>query len=108
MGKIISICNQKGGTGKTTSAVNLSVYFALAQKRVMLIDLDPQANATSGLGIDRRTVKKSTYNVLMEECPIGDVLVPTAIEGLLLAPSSLDLTGAEIELVGALGRENRL
>jgi chromosome partitioning protein len=108
MGKIISICNQKGGTGKTTSAVNLSVYFALAQKKVMLIDLDPQANATSGLGIDRRTLKKSTYNVLIEESPISDILLNTIIPGLFLAPSSLDLTGAEIELVGALGRENRL
>lgn len=108
MGKIISICNQKGGTGKTTSAVNLSVYFALAQKKVMLIDLDPQANTTSGLGIERGAVKKSTYNVLMEESSINDILMATAIEGLLLAPSSLDLTGAEIELVGALGRENRL
>ncbi len=108
MGKIISICNQKGGTGKTTSAVNLSVYLALAQKKVMLIDLDPQANASSGLGIDRRTVKKSTYNVLMEESAVKDILINTPIEGLFLAPSSLDLTGAEIELVGALGRENRL
>lgn len=108
MGKIISICNQKGGTGKTTSAVNLSVYFALAQKKVMLVDLDPQANATSGLGIDRKAIKKSTYNVLMEESPVHDILVTTGIDGLLLAPSSLDLTGAEIELVGALGRENRL
>lgn len=108
MGKIISICNQKGGTGKTTSAVNLSVYLALAQKKVILVDLDPQANASSGLGIDRRTVKKSTYNVLLEESSIKDILINTTVEGLFLAPSSLDLTGAEIELVGALGRENRL
>ncbi|MFA5363049.1 MAG: AAA family ATPase [Candidatus Omnitrophota bacterium] len=108
MGKIISICNQKGGTGKTTSAVNLSVYLALAQKKVILVDLDPQANASSGLGIDRRNVNKSTYNVLLEESSIKDILLNTSIEGLFLAPSSLDLTGAEIELVGALGRENRL
>jgi len=108
MGKIISICNQKGGTGKTTSAINIASYLAVLGKKVMLIDLDPQANATSGMGINKHNVQKSTYHVLLEELEIKEVLQPTAIPNLFLAPSNLDLTGAEVELVGALGREYRL
>jgi chromosome partitioning protein len=108
MGKIIAICNQKGGTGKTTSAVNIAVYVALNNKKVLLIDLDPQANATSGVGINRHNIKQSTYHILLEELGVGEVLQKTAIENLFLAPSNLDLTGAEIELVGTLGREYRL
>jgi len=108
MGKIISICNQKGGTGKTTSAINLATYLALAEKKVLLMDLDPQANATSGLGINKHSIKKSTYHVLLEELDIKEILQPTAVNNLSLAPSNLDLTGAEVELVGMLGREYRL
>ncbi len=108
MGKIIAICNQKGGTGKTTSAINLAAYLALAEKRVLLIDLDPQANATSGLGIDKHEIKKSTYHVLLEELDIKETLKETSVKNLYLAPSNLDLTGAEVELVGTLGREYRL
>jgi chromosome partitioning protein len=108
MSKIIAICNQKGGTGKTTSAINISTYLALAGKRVLLIDLDPQANTTSGLGINRYDIKKSTYHILLEEVAIGEICQTTAINNLYLAPSNLDLTGAEVELVGALGRERRL
>ncbi|MFH0855572.1 MAG: AAA family ATPase [Candidatus Omnitrophota bacterium] len=108
MGKVITVCNQKGGTGKTTSAINIAVFLAVAGKKVMLIDLDPQANATSGSGINKHSVIKSTYHVLLEELDIKDALEPTAVPNLLIAPSNLDLTGAEVELVGSLGREYRL
>ncbi len=108
MGKIIAICNQKGGTAKTTSAINISSYLALFGKKVLLVDLDPQANATSGVGVDRHSIKKSTYHILLEESSIAEIVQQTAIPNLLLAPSNLDLTGAEVELVGALGREYRL
>lgn len=108
MGKIIVICNQKGGVGKTTTSINLSAYLAMAGKKVMLLDLDPQANATSGIGINKHDIKKSTYHILLEEVEISDILQKTGIDNLVLAPSNLDLTGAEVELVGALGREHRL
>ncbi|MBU4346085.1 MAG: AAA family ATPase [Candidatus Omnitrophica bacterium] len=108
MGKIIGICNQKGGTGKTTSAINLATYLALAGNKVLLIDLDPQANATSGLGINRHNIKQGIYHVLIEGLDLREVLLDTAINNLWVAPSNLDLTGAEVELVGILGREHRL
>ncbi|MFA5402062.1 MAG: AAA family ATPase [Candidatus Omnitrophota bacterium] len=108
MGKVITVCNQKGGTGKTTSAINIAVFLAVAGKKVMLVDLDPQANATSGSGINNHNVVQSTYHVLLEELDIQDILQATAVNNLLIAPSNLDLTGAEVELVGSLGREYRL
>jgi chromosome partitioning protein len=108
MGKTLSVCNQKGGTGKTTSSINLAAYMALFGKKVLLVDLDPQANATSGVGINRHKVEKSTYHILLEEVNINDIIVKTSIENLMLAPANLDLTGAEVELVSSLGREYRL
>ena len=106
--KKIAICNQKGGTGKTTSVVNICAYLAVAGKRVLVIDLDPQANATSGIGIDKYAIKKSVYNLLLEEMVLDDIVLPTEINNLNIAPANLDLTGAEVELVGMLGREHRL
>jgi chromosome partitioning protein len=108
MGKIIAICNQKGGTGKTTTAINLSAYLALAGKKVLLIDLDPQANATSGSGINKHNVLKSSYHLLLEEMELKEIVQPTGINNFFIAPSNLDLTGAEVELVGMLAREYRL
>jgi chromosome partitioning protein len=108
MGKVIAICNQKGGTGKTTSAINIAAYMALAGKKALLIDLDPQANATSGVGIDRHSIKKSTYHILLEELSINEIIQKSSIDNLFVAPANLDLTGAEVELVSALGREYRL
>ncbi|MFA5150753.1 MAG: AAA family ATPase, partial [Candidatus Omnitrophota bacterium] len=93
---------------KTTSAINIAVFLAVAGKKVMLVDLDPQANATSGSGINNHNVVQSTYHVLLEELDIQDILQATAVNNLLIAPSNLDLTGAEVELVGSLGREYRL
>lgn len=108
MGKIIAVCNQKGGTGKTTSSINLAAYLAIAGKTVLLIDLDPQANATSGSGINKHDVAKSTYHILLEELEIKAIIQKTSISNFFIAPSNLDLTGAEVELVGSLGREYRL
>lgn len=108
MAKIIAICNQKGGVAKTTTAINLSTYLAIDKKKTLLIDLDPQSNATSGLGINKHSVKSSIYNVLHEHTTLQDVIQPTQVENLGIAPSSLDLTGAEVELVNAMSREYRL
>ncbi|NQS99753.1 MAG: ParA family protein [Candidatus Omnitrophica bacterium] len=108
MAKIISVCNQKGGTGKTTSAVNICAYLALAKKKVLLVDIDPQGNATSGLGIDKSNLSQSIYNALMEQTSIADIAVRSGVPYLTLVPSHLDLTGAAVELVGIMGREFRL
>lgn len=106
MGKIISITNQKGGVGKTTTAINLSASIALSGKKVLLIDIDPQGNASSGLGIDANS--KGVYELLMGEASQKEVICPTEIETLKIIPSRVDLTGAEIELVSREAREKVL
>jgi chromosome partitioning protein len=106
--KKIAFCNQKGGVAKTTSAINIAAYLALHGKETLLIDLDPQANATSGVGINKREITHSVYNVLHEHIPIDTAITPTEIERLKIIPSSISLTGAEVELVNVMGREYRL
>jgi chromosome partitioning protein len=104
----IAIANQKGGVGKTTTAVSLSACLASAGKRVLLIDSDPQGNASSGLGIQKDQLERSIYDVLINEAPLAEVLVPTGVPGLDLLPATISLAGAEIELVAEMSREQRL
>lgn len=108
MARSISIVNQKGGVGKTTTAVNLASSLAREGQQVLLVDMDAQANTTSGLGISQGVVQKSMYDVLIFGTPIIDVIVGTAVEGLTVAPATVDLAGAAIELVPVEGREFRL
>lgn len=108
MAYLISIVNQKGGVGKTTTAVNLATYLALQGKFVLLVDLDPQSNATSGLGIDHRQLQHGVYEAIIGNVPMKSVVVETAIEGLKLAPSTANLAGAGVELVDVERREYRL
>lgn len=108
MGKIICVANQKGGVGKTTTAVNLAASLAFSGCRVLLIDCDPQGNATGGLGIDKQKLEKTLYDLLINRTPVDEALLDTDIQGLFLIPANIDLIGAEIELVEMVSRETAL
>jgi chromosome partitioning protein len=108
MGRIIALVNQKGGVGKSTTAVNLGAALAVAGKRVLVIDTDPQGNATTGLGVNKASLTRDIYHVLMHEVPLEQVVVPTEVPNLSLAPATINLAGADVELVAALSRETRL
>lgn len=108
MAKIIAICNQKGGVGKTSTAISLASGLALESKKTLLIDLDPQGNATSGIGIDKHKIERSIYHALLGESNISELIHETAIKNLFIIPSNYHLSGTEVELVNELGREGRL
>lgn len=105
---IVALANQKGGVGKTTTGINLAAGLALQGERVLLVDLDPQGNASSGVGIDRSRIAHSTYDVLLKDTPIEDALEPTSVKNFIVVPATIELAGAEIELVSVFSREMKL
>ena len=105
MSRVYAITNQKGGVGKTTTAVNLGTCLAQIGKKILVIDSDPQGNATSGLGLNKNEIRKCLYDVLISEIPITDVILPTQVQGLWAVPSTIKLAGAEAELVGMMSRD---
>lgn len=105
MGKTIAIANQKGGVAKTTTAVNLVAWLSVMGQKVLLIDTDPQGNATTGVGINKETVKYCMYDVMINKIPITEVILPSAVDNLVVLPATIELAGAEIELVDVAARE---
>ena len=103
--KVVAVANQKGGVGKTTTAINLSAALAVAKKKILIVDLDPQGNASSGLGIEKHDLNDTTYEVLIDNKDIKEAIVPTDIKNLSILPTNSSLAGAEIELVNEIGRE---
>jgi chromosome partitioning protein len=108
MTKVLAITNQKGGVGKTTTAVNLSASLALHKRKTLLIDIDPQGNASTGIGLDKTKVKRCIYAVLINKAPVRDIILSTQVKNLEVLPSTIQLAGAEIELVNYISRENKL
>ncbi len=108
MGRIIAVANQKGGVGKTTTVINLAAYLADSGKRVLAVDIDPQGNTTTGLGIEKQTVDVSIYDVILDGQPLMEALMPTDVVGLHLVPATMDLAGAEVDLSQVSHREMRL
>jgi chromosome partitioning protein len=108
LSRIIALVNQKGGVGKSTTAVNLGAALAVSGQRVLVVDSDPQGNTTTGFGVDKTRLQRDVYDVLMQQASVDDVVVNTEIDGLKLIPATINLAGAEIELVSALSRETRM